>query len=529
MTTPLLNLPIMNPLTGPSTAPAVQESAGGFEALLAGLFGEAGQQAVDGPFADKEVSDEDAALQPGLADGPTTPPQSAQAQVLAAMLATAPPQNLPTTADAAPSDAPEGEPAGASAPLPAAPFMPPGAQLLPPASAPAALAGSAAPASPLSHKAAAASQATPQAGLAQPETQIPVTSAATDPRVAVPAADQAPELNASAKTPLAAGASPAPTAPTASPASTTSTVITPPTGPAPQTPSQGPSQGPSQAPAPAPVAPPVGVQAAPQAMAQAETRAAETPLEAAPVQPNATPRGAKSAETARRGPPQTTATPGAPSDDATLPTAVAPNANASTPSGAAPYIETDTGAAPRETKTPAAPHAPDFQPPAPAPAAHTAVPTAHATPVVATSETVANLTAQISKKLEGQSTKFDVELNPAGLGRVSVSVEIAASGKMTAAMSFDTPQAAAELRARSHELQRALEQAGFDLSGGLSFDVASDRSDGRGAPQQQQNDDAAWRGRAFQAVLAAGETVEAASSLALNYGRRSTTGVDVRI
>ena len=29
--------------------------------------------------------------------------------------------------------------------------------------------------------------------------------------------------------------------------------------------------------------------------------------------------------------------------------------------------------------------------------------------------------------------------------------------------------------------------------------------------------------------VAAGETVEAASSLALNYGRRSTTGVDVRI
>ncbi len=101
---------------------------------------------------------------------------------------------------------------------------------------------------------------------------------------------------------------------------------------------------------------------------------------------------------------------------------------------------------------------------------------------------------------------------------------------MTAAMSFESPQAAAELRARSNELQRALEQAGFDLSGGLSFDVAGDRGDGRGAAQQQQNDGAAWRGRAFQAVLGtAGDAVESASSLALNYGRRSTTGVDVRI
>ena len=96
-------------------------------------------------------------------------------------------------------------------------------------------------------------------------------------------------------------------------------------------------------------------------------------------------------------------------------------------------------------------------------------------------------------------------------------------------MSFDSPQAAAELRSRSHELQRALEQAGFDLSGGLSFDVAGDQ--GRQAQQQQQqNDGAAWRGRAFQAVLGtAGEAAETAAAAALQYSRRSETGVDIRI
>ena len=194
-------------------------------------------------------------------------------------------------------------------------------------------------------------------------------------------------------------------------------------------------------------------------------------------------------------------------------------------------MEADVVLAPRSAESEAPADAPDIAaPPAPAtPAAHAAAPAA-AAPARATSETVANLTAQISNKLEGHSTKFDVELNPAGLGRVSVSVEIAASGKMTAAMSFDSPQAAAELRARSSEIQRALEQAGFDLSGGLSFDVAGDRGDGRGAPQQQQNDGAAWRGRAFHAVLGTvGEAAEAASSLALNHGRPPTTGVDVRI
>lgn len=261
-------------------------------------------------------------------------------------------------------------------------------------------------------------------------------------------------------------------------------------------------------------------------MAQTAGIAAETPAETVPVQPNVPQRNAKSAETARRGPNQGATTPVVPNDAPTSPSAVGPNANVSASGGAAPSIETEADASPRDAKTQVASDTPDFQPPAPVAAAHTTAPTAH---VAATSATVANLTAQISKKLEGQSTKFDVELNPAGLGRVSVSVEIAASGKMTAAMSFDSPQAAAELRARSHELQRALEQAGFDLSGGLSFDVAGDRSGGRSAPEQQQTDDTAWRGRAFQAVLAAGETVEAASSLALNYGRRSIAGVDVRI
>lgn len=507
MTAPLLNLPIMSPLAGPSSAPTAQGAAGGFEALLSGLFGGAGDQIANGPLSDKEMSDEDAALQSGLADGATTPPQSAQAQVLAAMLATAAPQNLQTTAEAATSDWSEGEPASASAPPLAAQFLPP---------APAGLAGPGAPPSPLSHKAGAVQTApAPHADLAQPEPQIPVTPAATDPQVAIPAADQAPKTNVSVEPSPATGTS---TAPVARPAADTSTVTTPSAGPAPQAPSQ---------PA-APVAPPVGAQSAPQVMAQTAALSAETPVETAPVQPNAAPRNAKSAEAARRGSTQGAATPIVPTDDATSPTAIAPNANASASGGAAPSIETETAAAPRDAKTQVAADTPDFQPPAPVAAAHT-TPAAHAAPVAATSATVANLTAQISKKLEGQSTKFDVELNPAGLGRVSVSVEIAASGKMTAAMSFDSPQAAAELRARSHELQRALEQAGFDLSGGLSFDVAGDRSGGRSAPEQQQNDDATWRGRAFQAVLAAGETVEAASSLALNYGRRSTTGVDVRI
>ncbi|WP_309644647.1 flagellar hook-length control protein FliK [Phenylobacterium sp.] len=220
---------------------------------------------------------------------------------------------------------------------------------------------------------------------------------------------------------------------------------------------------------------------------------------------------------------------------------VAPNsaASAASATGAAEdafAIEIDaTAPLVRETKPDNA-DAPDGQPPAPtstATLAGAAVPPPTHTAVRGSPETVANLAAQIVKKLEGRSTRFDVELNPAGLGQVNVAVEIAANGKMTAAMSFETQHAANELRGRSADLQRALEQAGFDVSGGLSFDVAGDRGEGRSAWADQQNQQAnggAWRGRAFQAVLGtAGDAADAAAASALNLQRRTSSGVDVRI
>ena len=150
-------------------------------------------------------------------------------------------------------------------------------------------------------------------------------------------------------------------------------------------------------------------------------------------------------------------------------------------------------------------------------------------------QTVAHLAAQIVRKLEGRSTQFDVALNPEGLVRVEVRIEIGAQGKLTASMAFENPQAAAELRTRANELQKALEQAGFDISGGLRFDVAADRGQGQAAQgqfgQDFQNNGGASRGRAFQAALdSAGETAEAALSGALTLQRRTLmSGVDVRI
>jgi flagellar hook-length control protein FliK len=78
-------------------------------------------------------------------------------------------------------------------------------------------------------------------------------------------------------------------------------------------------------------------------------------------------------------------------------------------------------------------------------------------------ETVAKLAAEIARKLEQRNTRFELALDPAGLGGVQVSLEINARGELAAHMSFERPEAAAELRGRAQELQRALEQAGFEV------------------------------------------------------------------
>jgi hypothetical protein len=172
---------------------------------------------------------------------------------------------------------------------------------------------------------------------------------------------------------------------------------------------------------------------------------------------------------------------------------------------------------------------------APPPQAAQGAAPAAANAVRGSPETVANFAAQIAKKLGARTTQFDVQLDPHGLGRVNVRVEINADGRVSAAMSFDNPQAAAELKSRSNELQRALSQSGFDLTGGLSFDVTQDQGGAHAGQQNAYQGDAqaggqAFRGRAFTAALEnAGDAAQSALEGALNYRRAAPSGVDVRI
>lgn len=488
MTAPLFNLPLTTPVAGAPAANGGQGALGGFEALLAAFFGTQGETAAEGGLfatdGDKAAGDKPAEAAP-VTPGTTAP----DAAILAAMLAV--PQQIQQPAATPPiGDAPDAAGGQAKAVQPFAP-VPPQAPGLAQTQAQVQSTADAA----VDAAADAVDGDLPQTAVQQQTEALPNVQAPPV-RDRKPAADTAPVKPQPAATPAA------PTVP--------------------QLQAQAQVQAKPEPVAAAPAQPEAAV---------AQAAELEAPVEPAPVaQKPSRPAEARRAASTTGAPPAGQAQ----AQGAASANPVAAAANATSAAEPASAAEADVLApAPRDAKAePAAADAPDAAlppPAAPAAPAHAAASPAHAAPARVTSETVANLTAQIGKKLEGRSTRFEVELAPAGLGHVSVSVEIAASGKLTAAMSFDNPQAAAELRSRSHELQRALEQAGFDLSGGISFDVAGDQ--GRQAQQQQQqNDGAAWRGRAFQAVLGtAGEAAETAAAAALQYNRRSQTGVDIRI
>lgn len=98
----------------------------------------------------------------------------------------------------------------------------------------------------------------------------------------------------------------------------------------------------------------------------------------------------------------------------------------------------------------------------------------------ATLETTAMVAAQIVRRLEARSTRFEMALTPEGLGRVDVSMEIDAEGRLAARLAFDNPAAAAELRGRVDDLRRQLEASGFQIGDdALEF---GEREGGRDQP-----------------------------------------------
>jgi flagellar hook-length control protein FliK len=144
----------------------------------------------------------------------------------------------------------------------------------------------------------------------------------------------------------------------------------------------------------------------------------------------------------------------------------------------------------------------------------------------ATIDATAQIAAQILRKLEGRSTRFEIALRPDELGRVDVKLDIDAEGRLAARLAFDNPVAATDLRGRVDDLRRQLEAAGFQLADD-AFEF-TERDSGSSAFDRGQ-DSRHGQSRAFAAAARLNADIDMAQPpqwLALSL---SPSGVDMKV
>jgi hypothetical protein len=113
---------------------------------------------------------------------------------------------------------------------------------------------------------------------------------------------------------------------------------------------------------------------------------------------------------------------------------------------------------------------------------------------------------------------------------VDVQVRIEQDGRLAAQLAFDNPVAAADFRARSDDLRRALEQAGFQVgSDSLSFAEREPQNFSQGGFGRGGGEPGAERrgarARAFDQAAVTARVADAADRL--QSGR--AVGLDVRV
>lgn len=144
--------------------------------------------------------------------------------------------------------------------------------------------------------------------------------------------------------------------------------------------------------------------------------------------------------------------------------------------------------------------------------------------------TVPGLAAEIVRQAGRKASRFDVTLDPDGLGRVDVRLQIAADGRLSARLTFDRPDAAAALGARAGELRQALSQAGFDVQPqALTFETGAGAfGGGAGFQHFGGGDDTQGGARGGARAFAAAASPDA-DAPAPSAPSQAAAGLDIRI
>ena len=152
------------------------------------------------------------------------------------------------------------------------------------------------------------------------------------------------------------------------------------------------------------------------------------------------------------------------------------------------------------------------------------------------SRTVTSLASQIVQNVDNKVTRFEVALDPEGLGRVNVSVEISAKGEMSARLSFQHADSANALASESVALRQSLADAGFTLkpedltfqSGGQTGSQTGSQTGGQGYGASDDSQRPATGGAAAFGAMNRLADLTDLSAMGAASGV-ATRGLDIRI
>jgi chemotaxis protein MotD len=137
------------------------------------------------------------------------------------------------------------------------------------------------------------------------------------------------------------------------------------------------------------------------------------------------------------------------------------------------------------------------------------------------------LALKIASHSSGGESRFSIRLDPAELGKIEVNLNVDAHGHAQAELSADKPQTLELLQKDASALERALKDAGLNLSGGLAFSL---KDEGR---SQAWRDSQGGRGRSLQIAAAdaasANATLSARAALAAQAYGLPTSHLDIRV
>lgn len=120
-------------------------------------------------------------------------------------------------------------------------------------------------------------------------------------------------------------------------------------------------------------------------------------------------------------------------------------------------------------------------------------------------EATAQMAAQIIRRMDARSTRFEMALTPDDLGRVDVSLDIDEHGRLAARLAFDNPAAALDMKGRVDDLRRQLEEAGFHLADDAFQFTQREQTSGEQFDRRQ--------GRAFAAASRLSDETDAAAAV----------------